>query len=117
MKPSEYEVYTVKSRDGCQVKTTLGVSAFDFVCTGGCNGSPVWFDCSVVVTLSSKRSEERRVGKECVRTCRSRWSPNHYKKKTLNSTHALRTAQHRRLRISIKYHTSTSNYNTIALPY
>src|SRR3546814_13089853 len=27
------------------------------------------------------RSEERRVGKECVSTCRSRWSPNHYKKK------------------------------------
>src|SRR3546814_16916926 len=24
-----------------------------------------------------KRSEERRVGKECVSTCRSRWSPNH----------------------------------------
>src|SRR3546814_11315447 len=24
-----------------------------------------------------KRSEERRVGKECVRTCRSRWSPEH----------------------------------------
>src|SRR3546814_1511680 len=23
------------------------------------------------------RSEERRVGTECVRTCRSRWSPNH----------------------------------------
>src|SRR3546814_17668477 len=23
------------------------------------------------------RSEERRVGKECVRTCRSRWSPSH----------------------------------------
>src|SRR3546814_10956573 len=22
-----------------------------------------------------RRSEERRVGKECVRTCRSRWSP------------------------------------------
>src|SRR3546814_15419606 len=27
------------------------------------------------------RSEERRVGKECVSTCRSRWSPSHYKKK------------------------------------
>src|SRR3546814_8210902 len=27
-----------------------------------------------------KRSEERRVGKECVSTCRSRWSPDHYKK-------------------------------------
>src|SRR3546814_11117893 len=29
------------------------------------------------------RSEERRVGKECVSTCRSRWSPCH-KKKTKN---------------------------------
>src|SRR3546814_11769790 len=28
------------------------------------------------------RSEERRVGKECVRTCRSRWSPYHTKNKT-----------------------------------
>src|SRR3546814_11766144 len=28
-------------------------------------------------TLTSTRSEERRVGKECVSTCRSRWSPNH----------------------------------------
>src|SRR3546814_20555262 len=27
------------------------------------------------------RSEERRVGKECVSTCRSRWSPYHYKQK------------------------------------
>ena len=26
---------------------------------------------------SSGRSEERRVGKECVSTCRSRWSPYH----------------------------------------
>src|SRR3546814_17565045 len=28
-----------------------------------------------------KRSEERRVGKECVSTCRSRWSPYPKKKK------------------------------------
>src|SRR3546814_13888823 len=28
------------------------------------------------------RSEERRVGKECVSTCRSRWSPYHEKKST-----------------------------------
>src|SRR3546814_19326627 len=27
------------------------------------------------------RSEERRVGKECVSKCRSRWSPYHYKNK------------------------------------
>src|SRR3546814_16379669 len=28
------------------------------------------------------RSEERRVGNECVSPCRSRWSPYHKKKKT-----------------------------------
>src|SRR3546814_9936195 len=27
--------------------------------------------------LAESRSEERRVGKECVSTCRSRWSPYH----------------------------------------
>src|SRR3546814_12447883 len=32
--------------------------------------------------VSRVSSEERRVGKECVRTCRSRWSTNNYKKKT-----------------------------------
>src|SRR3546814_11689309 len=29
---------------------------------------------------AAARSEERRVGKECVSTCRSRWSPYHKKK-------------------------------------
>src|SRR3546814_3755622 len=28
-------------------------------------------------SLNDARSEERRVGKECVSTCRSRWSPYH----------------------------------------
>src|SRR3546814_18607597 len=27
--------------------------------------------------IGCERSEERRVGKECVSTCRSRWSPYH----------------------------------------
>src|SRR3546814_3180754 len=31
----------------------------------------------VVTAGSGQRSEERRVGKECVSTCRSRWSPYH----------------------------------------
>src|SRR3546814_17274639 len=35
------------------------------------------------------RSEERRVGKECVSTCRSRWSPYHLKKKRKNCSHVL----------------------------
>src|SRR3546814_12953122 len=31
----------------------------------------------VVAVYSKRRSEERRVGKECVSTCRARWSPYH----------------------------------------
>src|SRR3546814_17658231 len=30
-----------------------------------------------IIREANSRSEERRVGKECVSTCRSRWSPNH----------------------------------------
>src|SRR3546814_13622842 len=36
----------------------------------------------VLLSVRRTRSEERRVGKECVSTCRSRWSPYHSKKKT-----------------------------------
>src|SRR3546814_18092726 len=38
----------------------------------GLDVSPVCLGC-----MSFGRSEERRVGKECVSTCRSRWSPYH----------------------------------------
>src|SRR3546814_20209252 len=38
---------------------------------------------------AERRSEESRVGKECVRTCRSRWSTYHYKKKN-KKTKAIR---------------------------
>src|SRR3546814_15092134 len=36
--------------------------------------------------IAAHRSEERRVGKECVRTGRSRWSPYHEKKKEKDKT-------------------------------
>src|SRR3546814_8323113 len=36
--------------------------------------APRW---SALLRERDTRSEERRVGKECVRTCRSRWSPYH----------------------------------------
>src|SRR3546814_11928081 len=39
--------------------------------------TPWWPLFIGVFPLASKRSEERRVGKECVSTCRSRWSPYH----------------------------------------
>src|SRR3546814_13981685 len=32
---------------------------------------------TTIVAMGVARSEERRVGKECVSTCRSRWSPYH----------------------------------------
>src|SRR3546814_9307824 len=34
---------------------------------------------SIPISNSPSTPEERRVGKECVSTCRSRWSPYHYK--------------------------------------
>src|SRR3546814_12718603 len=38
----------------------------------------IGFDARLVgPVLDGTRSEERRVGKECVSTCRSRWSPYH----------------------------------------
>src|SRR3546814_18756691 len=41
---------------------------------GGGNGA------GAVLQVHRFRSEERRVGKVCVSTCRSRWSPDHKKK-------------------------------------
>src|SRR3546814_19934452 len=42
---------------------------------------PMWEGCTVLrgrqlfLLMDHPRSEERRVGKECVRPCKSRWSP------------------------------------------
>src|SRR3546814_11375185 len=47
----------------------------------------------------SGRSEERRVGKECVSTCRSRWLPYHYKKRLF-------------LYLTITLNTHLDEYNT-----
>src|SRR6056297_2123630 len=43
---------------------------------------------ALLVTLA--RSEERRVGKECISTCRSRWSPDHLKKQSDDTCPAIR---------------------------
>src|SRR3546814_13159905 len=51
------------------------------ISTGGMNGSRQQVDDGLVIIARALfgfvRSEERRVGKECVSTCRSRWSPYH----------------------------------------
>src|SRR3546814_12835781 len=45
----------------------------------GDNDTPYWFDekANLGLLSAAARSEERRVGKVCVSTCRSRWSPYH----------------------------------------
>src|SRR3546814_17057175 len=43
----------------------------------------IWKSAGGDVSILTNRSEERRVGKECVSTCRSRWSPYHYKQTNL----------------------------------
>src|SRR3546814_15719861 len=55
------------------------------------------------------RSEERRVGKECVRTCRSRWSPSHEKK---NKTHSHRASTDRDdASTKLQHNTSQTTHN------
>src|SRR3546814_15560626 len=44
--------------------------ALGLLCEGASNAQIAW-------ELGISRSEERRVGKGCVSTCRSRWSPSH----------------------------------------
>src|SRR3546814_13478996 len=40
-------------------------------------GVPAQGAVGAFIASTQSRSEERRVGKECVSTCRSRWSPYH----------------------------------------
>src|SRR3546814_14672260 len=47
----------------------------------GFAGEPGESHCFDEVRLHAVRSEERRVGQACVRTCRSRWSRHDQKKK------------------------------------
>src|SRR3546814_15408134 len=42
-----------------------------------------WLTCFADELNRAPRSEERRVGKECGRTFRTRWAPYHLKKKTI----------------------------------
>src|SRR3546814_17784283 len=50
-----------------------------------------------LVAPAVERTEERRVGTECVSTCRSRWSPCHSKKNktisTIDTYNAIKTQQ------------------------
>src|SRR3546814_12251076 len=61
---------------------------------------------------AEQRSEERRVGKECVSTCRSRWSPYHYKKNIILPNHSTNLIQDN-ITIVINDMTSTKHLKEI----
>src|SRR3546814_8711317 len=49
---------------------------FEPILAGFCEAYPE-IEIEIFADDAFSRSEERRVGKECVSTCRSRWSPYH----------------------------------------
>src|SRR3546814_17393970 len=51
---------------------------------GAISGAIFYIPLNLALAVSDNRSEERRVGKEGVRTGRFRWSPVHLKKKNIN---------------------------------
>src|SRR3546814_4972580 len=67
----------------CALVTGVQTCALPILCDVACAGAECYGDlgaASPTGFLDMKqlgRSEERRVGKECVSTCRSRWSPYH----------------------------------------
>src|SRR3546814_16704181 len=80
VKPRDREVichasaWDIDNKDDVRIKMCTKVNADDFI--------------TIHHELGHNRSEERRVGKEWVMTCRSRWSLYHKKKKiNINKIH------------------------------
>ena len=60
------------------VSITLGItSVLPSICDPSFTVGAKYLIRAMFGGLDSFRSEERRVGKECLRLCRSRWSPYH----------------------------------------
>src|SRR3546814_14360511 len=61
----------------------FGVSSYTVITLGVHLGLSGWLGLvagvAMSATLAAVRSEERRVGEECVRPCKMRWWPYHYK--------------------------------------
>src|SRR3546814_8703290 len=66
--PSTHGVFEEDVVEICEIVHAHGGQVY----TDGAN-----MNALVGVAKPGKRSEERSVGKECVSTCRSRWSPYH----------------------------------------
>src|SRR3546814_11330937 len=72
---SPYLLYLGHVNDEVGIKTSRGLAVFR---PEDCVGEFRHDDCELSLGLPRMgRSEERSVGKECVSTCSSRWSPYH----------------------------------------
>src|SRR3546814_2440869 len=60
-----------------QLLVRRAVPARSLLCRGIRSAAGRQSELPVAPGVVRSRSEERRVGKECVSTCRSRWSPYH----------------------------------------
>src|SRR3546814_15802706 len=77
--------FQVTATDGAarrgRLSTAHGIVNTPAFMTVGTAGTVKGLTPEQVAARGAERSEERRVGKECGRTGRSRWSAMHYKKK------------------------------------
>src|SRR3546814_4410941 len=77
--PNETVQKKILTRLDKNARAFIGLSPLVMLATAGPDGA----DCSPrgdapgFVRVEYDRTEERRVGQECVSTCRSRWSPVH----------------------------------------
>src|SRR3546814_12123798 len=66
---------SLQPREGDRLSRHFAIAIFTFV--DAAQRCVDLGDQLALAVTGTKRSEERRVGKECVSTCRSRWSPYH----------------------------------------
>src|SRR3546814_14800700 len=75
----EYSNYQLNTFNGVNFEVTNIQACKDDLGTGPTDNSAATGGCASdrlkPGVVAKGRSEERRVGKECVSTCRSRWSP------------------------------------------
>src|SRR3546814_20513586 len=78
---TDAEAATERLLDIYARNTAFICDAFRAYCAEGLPGGQRVRACYPAIRIRThsyqERSEERRVGKECVSTCRSRWSPYH----------------------------------------
>src|SRR3546814_11852459 len=75
-----------RAGDMCPIKGRFGIGSIGRqkeLMRGGLLNAPMLQPFAFIIGVNKIRSEERRVGKECVSTCRAGWSPYHKKKKKL----------------------------------